>query len=70
MEYDEGERRKRSRTVFGFMALNGNDVVMVSETAKATDMTSFLELVRRDGRTLGGCPSYQSWTTPGFTEQD
>ena len=30
------------------MALNGNDVVMVSETAKAHDMTSFLELVRRE----------------------
>jgi transposase len=45
--YDEGEG-KRSRTVFGFMALNGKDVVMVSETAKAHDMTAFLELVRRE----------------------
>lgn len=48
MTYSEGEGQKRSRTVFGFMALNGNDVVMVSETAKAPDMTSFLELVRRE----------------------
>ena len=46
--YSEGEEGKRSRTVFGFMALNGNDVVIVSETAKAPDMASFLELVRRE----------------------
>lgn len=46
--YDEGKGKKRSRTVFGFMALNGNDVVMVSESAKAPDMASFLELVRRE----------------------
>ena len=45
--YDEG-RGKRSRTLFGFMALNGKDVVMVSETARATDMVSFLKLVRRE----------------------
>jgi len=45
--YSEGEG-KRSRTVFGFMALNGNDVVMVSETARAPDMAAFLELVRRE----------------------
>jgi len=45
--YSEGEG-KRSRTIFGFMALNGNDVVMVSETVKAPDMVSFLELVRRE----------------------
>jgi putative transposase len=45
--YDEGEG-KRSRTIFGFMALNGNDVVMVSDTAKAQDMISFLELVRKE----------------------
>jgi len=45
--YSEG-KGKRSRTVFGFMALNGNDVVMVSESAKAPDMASFLEVVRRE----------------------
>ncbi len=37
---------KRSMTFFGFMSLNGSDVVMASETAKAPDMASFLEVVR------------------------
>jgi len=45
--YSEGEG-KRSRTIFGFKALNGDDVVMVSEKAKALDMASFLELVRKE----------------------
>lgn len=39
---------KRSRTVFGFMAINGNDVAMVSETARSPDMCEFLQLVRRE----------------------
>lgn len=30
------------------MALNGNDVAMVSERAKKEDMTSFLEIVRKE----------------------
>lgn len=47
VRYSEG-KGKRSRTIFGFMALNGGDVAMVSETAKAPDMASFLELVRRE----------------------
>ena len=33
-------------TVFGFMSLNGKDVVMASQQAKAIDMVSFLEVVR------------------------
>lgn len=33
-------------TLFGFMSLNGNDVVMASQQAKAIDMISFLEVVR------------------------
>jgi hypothetical protein len=33
-------------TLFGFMSLNGRDVVMASESAKAFDMVSFLEVVR------------------------
>ena len=36
----------RSMTVFGFMSLNGKDVVMASQQAKAIDMVSFLEVVR------------------------
>ena len=32
--------------VFGFMALNGKDVVMASAKAKAVDFVSFLEAVR------------------------
>jgi len=47
IRYDEGGG-KRSRTVFGFMAINGNDVVMVSDTARAGDMVSFLRLIRRE----------------------
>ena len=33
-------------SLFGFMSLNGRDVVMASESAKAVDMVSFLEVVR------------------------
>lgn len=33
-------------TLFGFMSLNGKDVVMASQQAKAIDMVSFLEVVR------------------------
>jgi DDE superfamily endonuclease len=33
-------------TLFGFMSLNGKDVVMASQRAKAIDMVSFLEAVR------------------------
>jgi len=33
-------------TIFGFMSLNGKDVVMASQQAKAVDMVSFLEAVR------------------------
>jgi len=38
----------RSKTIFGFMAINGNDVAMVSDRAKANDMLMFLELIRRE----------------------
>ena len=34
-------------TLFGFMSLNGKDAVMASQQAKAIDMVSFLEVVRR-----------------------
>jgi len=44
--YSEGE--SRSKTIFGFMALDGNDVAMVSGKAKAGDMISFLELIRKE----------------------
>jgi putative transposase len=37
----------RSKTIFGFMAINGNDVAMVSDRAKADDMLMFLELIIR-----------------------
>lgn len=46
VKYSEGEGKKRSWTMFGFLALNGKDAVMVSERAKAPDMAEFLELVR------------------------
>ena len=44
---DKGLRyAARSMTLFGFMSLNGKDVVMASQQAKAIDMVSFLETVR------------------------
>ena len=44
---DKGRRyAARSMTLFGFMSLNGKDVVMASQQAKAIDMASFLEAVR------------------------
>lgn len=33
-------------SIFGFMSLNGKDVVMASQQAKAIDMVSFLEVMR------------------------
>jgi transposase len=48
VEYSEGEGKKRSWTMFGFLALNGKDAVMVSERAKAPDMAEFLEFVREE----------------------
>jgi putative transposase len=48
VKYSEGAGQKRSWTVFGFLSLNGKDVVMVSEKAKAPDMAAFLELVREE----------------------
>lgn len=44
---DKGERHAvRSMSLFGFMSLNGRDAVLASESAKAIDMVSFLEVVR------------------------
>lgn len=45
VSYREGERK--SRTIFGFIALNGNDVVMLSDKSRAEDMVAFLELIRK-----------------------
>jgi len=39
--------RWRSKALFGFMALRGRDVVMISERAKTEDVIKFIELVRR-----------------------
>lgn len=50
VKYSEGEGKKLSWTMFGFLALNGKDAVMVSERAKAPDMAEFLELVREENR--------------------
>jgi putative transposase len=38
--------KKRSKTIFGFMALNGQDAVMVSESSKAKDLMKFLQNIR------------------------
>ena len=48
VRYTEGVGQKRSWTVFGFLSLNGKNVVLVSEKAKAADMAEFLEFVRAE----------------------
>jgi hypothetical protein len=71
VRYTEGAGQKRSWTVFGFLSLNGKDVVMVSEKAKAPDMAAFLELVREEN---GGSQDAGEaaglylwcWIMPGF----
>jgi putative transposase len=46
-ESNSNSNNGRSKTIFGFMAINGNDVAMVSDRAKADDMLMFLELIIR-----------------------
>ena len=41
------EEKKRSRSIFGFIALNGSDAVMLSDSCKSDDMIAFLELIRK-----------------------
>jgi len=41
VRYSESNNN-RSKTIFGFMAINGNDVSMVSDRAKANDMLIFI----------------------------
>jgi len=54
---DRGKRyATRSMTIFGFMSLNGGDVVMASETANALDMVSFLEVVRGENSSEENVP--------------
>lgn len=53
MRYAEGVGQKRSWTMFGFLSLNGKNVVLVSERAKAADMVEFLELVRAENGVSG-----------------
>ncbi len=38
----------RSRTVFGFIALNGNDEVMVSHSSKKEDLMIFIQRLRNN----------------------
>jgi hypothetical protein len=55
VRYNESSKnsRSRSKTIFGFMAINDNDVAMVSDRAKANDMMiSFLELIRKKRESL------------------
>jgi len=37
----------RSKTMFGFMPLGGNSVVMSSDVSKKEDMLNFLQLIRK-----------------------
>ena len=45
VKYKEG--KKRSKSIFGFIALNGKDVVILSDSCKSDDMIDFLELIRK-----------------------
>jgi len=45
VKYREG--KKRSRSIFGFIALNGSDAVMLSDSCKSDDIIAFLELIRK-----------------------
>jgi hypothetical protein len=52
---ESNNNNSRSKTIFGFMAINGNnnnDVAMVSDRAKANDMLMFLELIRKNRESL------------------
>ena len=44
VRYSESNKNNnnRSKTIFGFMAINGNDVSMVSDRAKTNDMLIFI----------------------------
>jgi putative transposase len=44
LKYAQG--KMRSKTIFGFMAINGNDAVMLSDSSKAEDMMSFIQIIR------------------------
>ena len=44
VKYKEG--KNRSKSIFGFIALNGNDVVMLSDL-QSDDMIDFLEVIRK-----------------------
>jgi len=45
VKYKEG--KKRLKSIFGFIALNGKDVVMLSDSCKSDDMIDFLEVIRQ-----------------------
>jgi hypothetical protein len=40
--------KPRSWTLFGFMAVNGNDVVMASESSTAANMVEFMKLIMKE----------------------
>ncbi|MGZ4851445.1 MAG: transposase [Candidatus Bathyarchaeia archaeon] len=44
MNYEPG--KVRSKTIFGFIALNGNDEVMVSRSSKKEDLMRFIQKIR------------------------
>jgi len=46
VRYSEG--KKKSRSIFGFIALNRNDTVMLSDSCKSDSMIAFLEAIRRE----------------------
>lgn len=46
----------RSMSLFGFMSLNGSDVVMASQSAKTFDVVSFLDVVRGQNGSIKETP--------------
>ncbi len=40
--------KPRSWTLFGFMAVNGNDVVMASESSTSLNMVEFMKLIMKE----------------------
>jgi len=42
------EGKRRSKSIFGFITLNGNGVVMLSDSSKSDDFIDFLEVIRKE----------------------
>ncbi|MBS7610258.1 hypothetical protein KEJ36_02670 [Candidatus Bathyarchaeota archaeon] len=52
--YTGGEQDGRSKTILGFMVLNGYDIAMVSEKTRREDVNDFLGLMRLENEEILG----------------